>query len=81
MKVEDAEVLYKSKIDWSAVYSENKIFCAEPSCDYFTEIDNEDLTKHMITVHKYGNYPCEYDHCDYVAHSKVEFTTFLRKVI
>ena len=71
MKVEDAEILYKSKIDWCAIYSENKIFCAEPGCDYFTNIDSEELTNHTINVHKYGDYPCEYDHCDYVAHSRV----------
>ena len=70
MKVEDAALLFKSKIDWCAVYSENKIYCVEPGCDYFTTIDNEDLTNHMINVHKYGDYPCGHDHCDYVATSK-----------
>ena len=40
MKVEDAEVLFRSKIDWTAVYSENKIYCIEPGCDYFTKLDN-----------------------------------------
>ena len=71
MRVEDAEVLYKSKIDWCAVYSENKIYCVEPGCDYFTTINNEEIACHMINVHKYGDYPCEDDHCDYVAHSMV----------
>ena len=42
MKVEDAEVLFKSKINWCAVYSENKIYCVEPGCNYFTTIDNEE---------------------------------------
>ena len=51
MKVEDAEVLYKSKIDWCAVYSENLIYCTEPGCDFSTSIDNEDLINHMINVH------------------------------
>ena len=72
MKVEDAEILFKSKIDWCAVYIENKIHCAEPFCDYSTTIDNEELTNHMINVHKYGDYPCNDDHCDYVAASKVK---------
>ena len=72
MKVEDAELLFKSKIDWCAVYSDNKIYCVEPGCDYSTTIDNEELTNHMIDVHKYGDYPCTYDHCDYVAVSKVK---------
>ena len=71
MKVEDAEILFKSKINWCAVYSENKIYCVEPGCNYFTTIDNKELTNHMINVHGYGNYPCNYDHCDYVACSKV----------
>ena len=72
MRVEDAEVLFKSKINWTAVYSENKIYCVEPGCDYFTMIDNGELTNHMIKVHKYGDYPCTNDHCDYIATSKVK---------
>jgi len=72
MKVEDAEILFKSKIDWTAVYSENKIYCVEPGCSYFTKIDNHELTNHMINVHKWGAYPCKYDNCNYVASSKVK---------
>ena len=72
MKVEDATILYKSKIDWCAVYSENKIYCVEPGCSYFTKIDNQELTNHMINVHKWGAYPCQYDNCNYVASSKVK---------
>ena len=71
MKVEDAEVLFKSKIDWCAVYSDNKIYCVEPGCDYVTKIDKGELTNHMINVHNYVDHPCGYDHCDYVAYSKV----------
>ena len=78
MKVEDAEVLFKSKIEWTAVYSDNKIYCAEPGCDYFTKIDSEELTNHTINVHKYGDYPCEDDHCDYVAHSKVKLNELFK---
>ena len=73
LKVDDAEILYKSKIDWCAVYSDNKIYCVEPKCNYFTKIVSEDLTNHMITAHKYGLYPCDDAHCDYVAASKVRF--------
>jgi len=54
MKVEDAEILFKSKINWCAVYSENKIYCVEPGCNYFTTIDNEELKHHMKDVHGYG---------------------------
>ena len=73
LKVEDAEVLFKSKIDWTAVYFENKIYCVEPGCNYSTKIDNDELTNHMTIVHNYGTYPCDNDHCDYVAASKVNF--------
>ena len=71
MKKEDAVVLYKSKIDWTAVYSENKIYCIEPKCKFSSHIDSDDLRNHMITVHKYGEYPCLDTDCDYVAFSKV----------
>ena len=81
MKVEDAHVLFQTKIDWTAVYSENKIYCIEPACDFFTMIDNEELTNHMINVHKYGDYPCKYDHCDYVATSKVKNVSVLIMLI
>ena len=77
MKVEDAHVLFQTKIDWTAVYSENKIYCIEPACDFCTMIDNEELKNHMINVHKYGDYPCKYDHCDYVAISKVKLVVVL----
>ena len=73
LKVEDAEILFKSEIDWCAVYSDNKIYCVEPRCNYFTKIDNEDLANHMVIEHKYGDYPCDDAHCDYVAASKVRF--------
>ena len=81
MKVEDAEVLFKSKIDWTAVYSDNKIYCVEPGCDYFTRIDTEELRNHMIIVHKYGDYPCNYDYCDYVAYSKVNYLSYYMNFI
>jgi len=70
MKVEDVEVLFKTQIDWTAVYSEDKIYCVEPGCNYFTKIDAEKLTNHMIHAHKYDDFPCEYGHCNYVAYSK-----------
>ena len=71
MKVEDAEVLYGSKIEWCAVYSKNKIYCPETGCDFFTTIDNGIMTKHMIDRHNYGEYPCEHAHCNYIGYSKV----------
>ena len=71
MKEEDAEVLYQTKIDWAAVYSENKIHCAEKGCDYYTKMDTDDLRNHMITQHNYGEYPCTHSDCNFVAYSEV----------
>ena len=71
LKVEDVEALYASKIDWTAVYSENKIYCPEKGCDFFTMIDNGILTKHLIDRHNYGEYPCEYANCNFIGYSKV----------
>ena len=71
MKVEDAEVLYGSKIEWCAVYSNNKIYCPETGCDFSTTIDNGIMTKHMIDRHNYGEFPCEHAHCNYIGYSKV----------
>ena len=71
MKIEDADLLYKTKINWTAVYSENKLYCTEHGCDYFTKIDGDELKNHMITIHNYGEYPCPYQDCDYVGVSKV----------
>ena len=71
MREEDAEILYDSKIDWTAVYNNNKIYCAEPRCKFFTKIDREDLTMHTISNHNYGQFPCSDTNCDYIGYSKV----------
>ena len=56
MKEEDADILYRTKIDWTAVYSNNKIYCTETGCDFYTKLDNDDLKNHMISAHNYGEY-------------------------
>ena len=74
LKEEDAEVLFQTRIDWTAVYSNNKIYCTEVNCEYFTELDDEDLFSHTRKVHNWGDFPCKVDHCSYVGYSKVEFS-------
>ena len=71
MNVDDAEVLYKTKIDWTAVYSDNKIYCPEVTCSFFAKIDDGKLEDHLISVHNYGVYPCQYPHCNFTGVSKV----------
>ena len=71
MNVEDAEILYETKIDWTAVYSGNKIHCVEKGCDFSTQINSEDLTKHLVANHAYGEHPCNHPHCNFIAYSKV----------
>ena len=70
LREEDAHILYKTKINWTAVYSKNKLYCSEVTCDFFTKIDNGELTNHMIEVHKYGEYKCEDPHCNFVGFSQ-----------
>jgi len=72
MKEEDAEILFKTKIDWSAVYSDNKIYCTEAGCDFVTEIkdNDEDLKSHLRTVHNWGDWPCSDQNCGYIGHSQ-----------
>ena len=71
LRVEDAAILYETKIDWTAVYSNNKIHCAEMGCDFHTNIDHDVLTNHMIDRHNYGEFPCTHSHCNFVGYSKV----------
>ena len=71
LKEEDAEILFQTQINWTAVYSDNKIYCTEVNCEYFTELDDEDLFSHTRKVHNWGDFPCKVDHCSYVGYSKV----------
>lgn len=81
MKEEDAEILFKTKIDWSAIYSDNKIYCTEAGCDFVTEIkdNDEDLKSHLRTVHNWGDWPCSDQNCGYIGHSQVIYSTVLSK--
>ena len=78
MKEEDAEILFRSKIDWAAVYSSNKILCTEPACDYHTKIEGGDLKNHLISVHNYGEYPCRYSGCNFIGVSEVRYYLFFK---
>jgi len=73
LKEEDADILFATKIDWTAVYTDNKIYCTEAGCDYVTELTrrNEDLKNHLRTVHNWGDWPCSDQNCEFIGHSKV----------
>ena len=70
MNVDDAEILYKTQVDWTAVYSNNKIYCTEPGCDYCTEIDNGNLKMHLMSAHNYGDFPCPDPQCNFIGVSQ-----------
>ena len=70
LKEEDAGILYGTKIDWEAVYAENKLYCAETGCDFVTEIDNSTMKKHTKDAHGFNDYPCEVQYCNYIGYSK-----------
>ena len=47
LRKEDAEILFETKVDWTAVYSNNKIYCTEvghPSCG----TDNCDICQNIL---------------------------------
>ena len=73
MKEEDADILFATKIDWAAVYTDNKIYCTEAGCDYVTELTrkNEDLKIHLRIVYEWGDWPCLDQNCEFIGHSKV----------
>ena len=73
LRKEDAEILFETKVDWTAVYSNNKIYCTEVGCDFYTTIDNDLLTSHAKNVHYYGEYPCPDEYCNYIGYSKEGF--------
>ena len=81
LRKEDAEILFETKVDWTAVYSDNKIYCTEVGCDFYTTIDKDVLTSHAKTVHYYGDYPCPDEYCNYIGYSKVGFQTEIRSLI
>ena len=80
MRVEDAEILYATKIQWDSVYNDNKIHCTETTCDFQTNIDSEDLTRHMISHHKYGEYQCTHANCNFIAFSEVSCSLLRRSL-
>ena len=65
LREKDAETLYSTKINWTAVFSDNKIFCSERGCDFSTEIskDNAELQAHMENLHQWGDFPCNAKNC------------------
>ena len=78
LRKEDAEILFETKVDWTAVYSNNKIYCTEVGCDFYTTIDNARspdniLEAHAKTAHAYGEYPCPDEYCQYICYSQGGF--------
>ena len=71
LKEVDAKVLFDSKINWTAVYSDDKIYCTEKGCDFVSTINGEEMRNHGKLVHNYGEYPCRDEYCSYVGYSKV----------
>ena len=70
LRDEDARTLFDSKIDWTAVYADDKIYCTEKGCDFATKIEGDELKNHGRLVHKYGEYPCRDEFCSYVGYSQ-----------
>ena len=76
-KEESANVLYETKADWTALQSENKIYCTVRGCKFTSEIYDDCLTEHCAKSHQWGEYPCDAEYCQYVGYS--HFNNFLQQ--
>ena len=73
LKEADAKVLFDSKINWTAVYADDKIYCTEKGCDFVSMIHGDEMRNHGKLVHNYGEYPCRDEYCSYVGYSQVRY--------
>ena len=69
-KKEHAGVLYDTKLDWTAMNSDSKIYCTQHGCDHDTVISEDCLRDHCINVHDWGEYPCDAIGCNYIGFSR-----------
>ena len=69
-KKQNARVLYDTKLDWTAMNSDSKIYCTQHGCDHNTIISEDCLRYHCINVHHWGEYPCNAIGCNYVGYSR-----------
>ena len=70
LKEADARILYDSKVDWTAVYADDRIYCTEKGCDFCARIESDELKQHGKLVHNYGEYPCPDEFCNFVGYSQ-----------
>lgn len=69
-KKENARVLYETKLDWTAMNSDSKIYCTQHGCDHNTFISEDCLRDHCINAHQWGEYPCDAVGCYYIGYSR-----------
>ena len=74
---EDSSTLYEHKDDWMGINSGGSLLCAKPDCNFATKIASDDLFEHCRVEHKWKDYPCKEENCNYVAYSSTAFSHHL----
>ena len=69
-KKENARILYETKIDWTALQSDNAIYCVQVGCNFSTRLFDGCLRDHCEQDHQWGLYPCADPNCEYVGYSR-----------
>ena len=69
-KKENAEALFETKIDWTAMKSNDTIYCTQVGCEFSTQMFDGCLKNHCKNVHQWGQYPCVDPNCEYVGYSQ-----------
>ena len=72
-QAEDAPLLYEHKEQWVGVALDSKIKCPQQGCKYETEMYQNCLVDHCRKVHGWRDYPCNYENCNWVAHSSLSY--------
>ena len=75
----DSPLLYEHKDDWLGINSGGSLLCAKPDCNFSTKIASDDLFEHCRVEHKWKDYPCKEENCNYVAYSSTAFSHHLAR--
>ena len=65
---DDAPRLYEEKDNWMGISTGGKVSCAAKGCKFETPIASDQLFEHCRTEHKWKDYPCQEENCNFIAY-------------
>ena len=65
---DDAPRLYEEKDNWMGISTGGKVSCVIKGCKFETPIASDKLFEHCRTEHKWKDYPCPAENCNFVAY-------------